>query len=305
MSTHLVSMPDAGSSSSSTSASVASTRASEIELRLAVATARRPARRRTRAMPTKLEPLHRLLAASRPRPRRRWPWRDEQRAEVLAGLVLHRHHHVLQARQPVEQPHVLERARPCPCGRPGRASRPTSSSPFSLTEPASGGMNPVSRLNTVVLPAPLGPTSAVIVPLRSSMSRSSAATMPPKRLLTAARSRARLGASCQRRSPSLLRRRSAARGVGRARATLHGRRAPSPRDHLDARLRAALAADPAPQREALGQRALRAQPHQHDEQRGRRRSAARAPASAGSMSIDALQHRLEQHRRRRRRAPSR
>ena len=50
----------------------------------------------------------------------------------------------------------------------------------------------------MVLPAPLGPTSAVIVPLRSVMLRSSAATMPPKRLdrfctsrITGARSHSR------------------------------------------------------------------------------------------------------------------
>ena len=38
------------------------------------------------------------------------PCCDGQRAEVLARLVLHGHHHVLQARQAVEQAHVLERA---------------------------------------------------------------------------------------------------------------------------------------------------------------------------------------------------
>ncbi len=59
---------------------------------------------------------------------------------------------------------------------------PTSSWPFSMTEPRSGGMKPVSRLNTVVLPAPLGPTRATMAPLRSVNVRSSAATMPPKRL---------------------------------------------------------------------------------------------------------------------------
>ena len=59
---------------------------------------------------------------------------------------------------------------------------PTSSRPFSMTDPRSGGMKPVSRLNTVVLPAPLGPTRATMAPLRSVNVRSSAATMPPKRL---------------------------------------------------------------------------------------------------------------------------
>ena len=38
------------------------------------------------------------------------PVGERQRGEVLARLVLHRHHHVLQAGEPVEQPHVLERA---------------------------------------------------------------------------------------------------------------------------------------------------------------------------------------------------
>ena len=74
-----------------------------------------------------------------------------------------------------------------------------SSNPFSLTEPLSGSMNPVSRLNTVVLPAPLGPTRAVIVPLRSVMLSSSAATMPPKRL-DRLRTSSTTGASSQSRS---------------------------------------------------------------------------------------------------------
>src|ERR1041385_6976019 len=39
------------------------------------------------------------------------------------------------------------------------------------------------QLNTVVLPAPLGPISAVMVPRATSKDRSSTATSPPKRMV--------------------------------------------------------------------------------------------------------------------------
>ncbi len=54
------------------------------------------------------------------------------------------------------------------------------SAPLSITVPASGGIAPVIRLNTVVLPAPSGPTSAVTSPRRSDMSRPFTARIPPK-----------------------------------------------------------------------------------------------------------------------------
>ena len=110
---------------------------------------------------------------------------DGERAEVLPGwsctaiITFCRHDSRLNRRTSWNERTMPLRATWC-------GLRPTSSSPLSMTEPASGGMAPVSRLNTVVLPAPLGPTRAVIVPWRSSMSRSLAATMPPKRLLTPA-----------------------------------------------------------------------------------------------------------------------
>ena len=45
--------------------------------------------------------------------------------------------------------------------------------------PASGGSKPVSRLNSVVLPAPLGPMSAVMTPRWISMCSTSTALRPP------------------------------------------------------------------------------------------------------------------------------
>ncbi len=56
------------------------------------------------------QPVHRLQSRVSLLDGDDTPVGERQRGEVLAGLVLHRHHHVLEARQPVEQPHVLERA---------------------------------------------------------------------------------------------------------------------------------------------------------------------------------------------------
>ena len=53
---------------------------------------------------------------------------------------------------------------------------------------------PVIRLNTVVLPAPFGPISAVRVPRRTAKDKSSMTLRPPKRLLT--QSRRRMGRRC-------------------------------------------------------------------------------------------------------------
>ena len=57
--------------------------------------------------------------------------------------------------------------------------RPTSSTPASLTEPASGASCPPTMLKQVVLPAPFGPISASISPApRSKLTRSTARTPP-------------------------------------------------------------------------------------------------------------------------------
>ena len=167
VSTHLVSMPDAGSSSSSTSASVASTRASETSL--VCPYDRAPAGTSANsAMPTKpsqsIAFVARLCLDAR-RPRR---WANASVAKFSPGwsctaiITFCRHDSRLNSRTSWN-----ERTMPLRATCAGLS--PTSSSPFSFTEPASGGMAPVRRLNTVVLPAPFGPTRAVIVPCRSSM----------------------------------------------------------------------------------------------------------------------------------------
>jgi len=51
--------------------------------------------------------------------------------------------------------------------------------------PDVGVRNPVSRLNNVVLPAPLGPTSACIVPSRTTRSTSETARKPRNSLVSA------------------------------------------------------------------------------------------------------------------------
>ena len=85
------------------------------------------------------------------------PGREQQRRDPLADLVLHAEGDVLAAREALEQAHVLERAHHAAAGDlVGRRARPAPV-PLSLTEPRSGRMNPVRRLNTVVLPAPFGP----------------------------------------------------------------------------------------------------------------------------------------------------
>src|SRR5918996_5611504 len=57
--------------------------------------------------------------------------------------------------------------------------------------PASARMKPVMTLNSVVLPAPLGPISAVIEARRTSSVAPSTAWMPPKALETRSTSRIR------------------------------------------------------------------------------------------------------------------
>ncbi len=44
-------------------------------------------------------------------------------------------------------------------------ARPARASPLKVTVPEVGAMKPVSRLNSVVLPAPLGPRMPVSSPL--------------------------------------------------------------------------------------------------------------------------------------------
>src|SRR5262245_26368662 len=57
-------------------------------------------------------------------------------------------------------------------------------SPLRLTSPLVGLSCPVSRLNSVVLPAPLGPMMLTISPRPSSTETSLTAVRPPKRFTT-------------------------------------------------------------------------------------------------------------------------
>src|SRR5215472_11385725 len=57
---------------------------------------------------------------------------------------------------------------------------PISSWPSNLAEPCVARSTPEIKLNTVVLPAPLGPTRLTISPSSTSKDRSSTATSPPK-----------------------------------------------------------------------------------------------------------------------------
>src|SRR5690348_10790897 len=59
--------------------------------------------------------------------------------------------------------------------------------PSNTTTPRSAGTYPVIMLNTVVLPDPLGPISAVTVPAWISNEQRSTAVIPPNRLLRPSR----------------------------------------------------------------------------------------------------------------------
>ncbi len=60
------------------------------------------------------------------------------------------------------------------------AGMPERVVPSNVHVPLSGLSNPVSRLNSVVLPAPFGPMSAVIAPRGISRCSTSTAVRPPK-----------------------------------------------------------------------------------------------------------------------------
>ena len=62
--------------------------------------------------------------------------------------------------------------------------RAVMSFPAKMMRPASGVWNPEIRLNSVVLPAPLGPITAVTPPSTTSRSTASTATSPPNRRVT-------------------------------------------------------------------------------------------------------------------------
>src|SRR5579875_1661588 len=62
--------------------------------------------------------------------------------------------------------------------------RPEMGVPPKTTAPESGSVCPDMQLNSVVLPAPLGPTSPTISPGSTWMLTSCTATIPPKDLET-------------------------------------------------------------------------------------------------------------------------
>src|ERR1051325_1118072 len=72
--------------------------------------------------------------------------------------------------------------RPMPSRHTSCGARPVTSRPSSVTAPASGVRWPVMRLNSVVLPAPLGPMIAAIWPRATSRLTSLTARKPPKLL---------------------------------------------------------------------------------------------------------------------------
>ena len=61
--------------------------------------------------------------------------------------------------------------------------RPSIRAPSNRMAPASGRCRPLIRLNTVVLPAPFGPISAVMLPCATANEQPSTARMPPNDLL--------------------------------------------------------------------------------------------------------------------------
>src|SRR5690606_34673587 len=70
---------------------------------------------------------------------------------------------------------------------------PVRDLPWKLHSPVLGRSNPVSRLNSVVLPAPLGPISAVMTPSWTSRWSTSTAVMPPNLRVTWSATRSGLG----------------------------------------------------------------------------------------------------------------
>ncbi len=64
------------------------------------------------------------------------------------------------------------------------AGRPASSRPSNLIVPESGVSNPLTRLTSVLFPAPLGPIRPVRDPSATVIEAPSTARSPPKYLLT-------------------------------------------------------------------------------------------------------------------------
>ena len=78
-----------------------------------------------------------------------------------------------------EEAHVLERTAE-PFGKRSYGSRCVISSPPRTICPASGFWNPLIALNSVVFPAPFGPSSPTISPGATLTLTWSSAVIPPK-----------------------------------------------------------------------------------------------------------------------------
>src|SRR6056300_414627 len=79
---------------------------------------------------------------------------------------------------------VSWKVRTCPIWATLNDGTPDSEVPIKDQVPVSGVSKPVSRLNSVVLPAPFGPIRAVITPEGISRCSTSTAVRPPKVFLT-------------------------------------------------------------------------------------------------------------------------
>jgi uncharacterized protein YhdP len=76
------------------------------------------------------------------------------------------------------------KVRPTPRWQRSAAGRRVTSSPSKMIEPWVGGSTPAIRLNSVDLPAPLGPIRPTISPRPTEIETSLLATRPPKRCQT-------------------------------------------------------------------------------------------------------------------------
>ena len=83
--------------------------------------------------------------------------------------------------------------RPMPSAAMRWAAQPVMSRPANVMRPASGRKAPVIRSNSVVLPQPLGPTSAPNSPSSRESETPSTARTPPKSRETSCRARRGIG----------------------------------------------------------------------------------------------------------------
>ena len=134
------------------------------------------------------------------------------------------------------RPRPAGRCGRCPGGPACRSAARAARCPSSSTLPASGRSWPQMQLNSVVLPAPLGPTSPTLSPRSTAKVTSSTAVIPPNALATPGHQEQRVGVaeprSTSRRGRRRRRHRRAGAGRRRPGTALRHRRptAPSERD---------------------------------------------------------------------------